>query len=325
MTKSKFADHHSWPKTLIACLVISLIILGPLAPLAPARSRSKAIQPPANGGSAEPASALVPNITATKVDSFPDPDADGKAAPGETITYDVNITNNGTDASGVNFSDTIDANTTLVGGSIKVSPLAFADTFNAAQNTPLSVGAPGVLTNDTGTPAPTAVAIAGGATAQGGTVTLNTDGSFLYTPASGFAGVDTFTYTVTNGLTPNDTAQVTINVDAPPSVTATTPTNGATNQPNNTNITVTFSEPVNVTGNWFQIVCTSSGTRNVADTVVTGGPTTFTINPKVDFSAGESCTVTVFAAQVSDQDTGDPPDNMTANFVFSFQTTDAAP
>ena len=142
---------------------------------------------------------------------------DGKAAPGETITYDVNITNNGTDANGVNFTDTIDSNTTLVPGSLKVSPLAYADVFSAAQNTPLSVGAPGVLTNDTGIPTPTAVAIAGGATAQGGTVTLNTNGNFLYTPALGFTGVDTFNYTVTNGLTPNDTAQVTINVDAPPS------------------------------------------------------------------------------------------------------------
>src|SRR4029078_9554440 len=209
--------------------------------------------------------------------------------------------------------------------SLKVSPLAYADTYFAARNTPLSVGAPGVLTNDTGIPTPTAVAIAGGATAQGGTVTLNTDGSFLYTPASGFTGLDTFNYTVTNGLTPNDTAQVSITVDAPPSVTATTPTNGATNQPNNTNITVTFSEPVNVTGNWLQIVCTSSGTRNVADTVVTGGPTTFTINPNTDFNQNETCTATVFAAQVSDQDGNDPPDNMTADFVFSFTTTDAAP
>src|SRR5689334_10238950 len=330
---STFVDRYQISKTILACLIISLMILGPLAPLSQAspssssRSRTaktNAAPAPAPAAPAPVAAPLVPDISATKVDSFPDPDADGKAAPGETITYDVNINNNGTDATGVLFRSTIDANTTLVPGSLKVSPLAYADTFSAAQNTPLSVGAPGVLTNDTGIPSPTAVAIAGGATAQGGTVTLNTDGSFLYTPAAGFTGADTFNYTVTNGLTPNDTAQVTINVDAPPSVTATTPTNGATNQPNNTNITVTFSEPVNVTGNWFQIVCTSSGTRNVADTVVTGGPTTFTINPNTDFTQGESCTVTIFAAQVTDQDSNDPPDNMAANFVFSF-TMDAAP
>src|SRR5690349_18746805 len=316
-------DISSWLKTIIACIIISLMIMGPLAPLAPAAPKVK--RPSADPNTTAPLPPVAPAITATKVDSFPDVDGNGKAEPGDTITYDVNVTNNGSDATGVNFSDTIDANTTLVGGSLKVSPLAFADSFNAAQNTPLSVAAPGVLANDTGVPAPTAVAITGGATAQGGTVTLNTDGSFVYTPANGFTGTDTFNYTVTNGLTPNDTAQVSITVDAPPSVTATTPTNGASNQALNSNITVTFSEPVNVSGNWFQVVCTSSGTRNVADTVVTGGPTTFTINPNADFVQNETCTVTVVSGQVSDQDTNDPPDNMSADFVFSFATQDAAP
>jgi methionine-rich copper-binding protein CopC len=103
-----------------------------------------------------------------------------------------------------------------------------------------------------------------------------------------------------------------------PAVTGTTPVNGATQVAGNTNLSITFSEPVNVTGNWFQIVCTISGTRNVADTVVTGGPTTFTINPNTNFTAGETCTVSVVAAQVTDQDSNDPPDTMAANFVFAF-------
>ncbi len=311
---------HHLSRTVIACLITCWMILSPLAPLT--YGAPKASRQPETASSLEPAAPFAPDISATKVDSFPDLDADGKAAPGETITYDVNITNNGPDdATDVNFSDTIDANTTLVPGSLKVSPLAFPDVFAAAQNTPLVVGAPGVLTNDTGLPAPTAVAIAGGATAQGGTVTLNTDGSFTYNPPTGFEGSDSFTYTVTNGLTPNDSSLVTLNVDAPPSVTATTPTNGATDAAQNTNITITFSEAVNVTGDWFQISCANTGVRNVADTSVTGGPTTFTINPTTDFDATELCTVTVFAAQVSDQDLIDPPDNMAANFVFSFTTT----
>src|SRR5829696_8411464 len=246
MIKINFADPHSWTRTLVALLIVSLLVLSPLTPFAaaaPGVSRPVASVPPVASAPAlpEPVTApLVPSITATKVDSFPDPDMDGKAAPGETITYDVNINNGGTDASNVNFTDTLDSNTTLVGGSLKVSPLAYADTYFGAKDTPLSAGAPGVLTNDTGLPSPSAVAIAGGATSQGGTVTLNTDGSFLYNPPAGFAGTDTFTYTVTNGLTPNDTAQVSIVVDAPPSVTATTPTNGATNQTLNSDITITF-------------------------------------------------------------------------------------
>src|SRR5215217_4637507 len=195
MIKTTFPDHHSWTRTIVAGLIISLLVLSPLAPLSPSAAAAPKSSRPAAAPPVEPATAPVaPSITATKTDSFPDPNMDGKASAGETITYDVNITNNGTDASGVTFNDTIDSNTTLVGGSLKVSPLAFADAYSAAKDTPLSVGAPGVLTNDTGIPTPTAGAIAGGPTTQGGTVTLNTDGSFLYTPAAGFTGVDNFNY-----------------------------------------------------------------------------------------------------------------------------------
>src|SRR4026209_544361 len=127
MNQSVFADHHRTSKTFIACLIISLMLLSPLAPLASAASSfSKRLEA---APVLDPAAPLAPSITATKTDSFPDPDMDGQAAPGETITYDVNIANGGPDdATGVNFSDTTDATTTLVGGSLKVSPLAFADT-----------------------------------------------------------------------------------------------------------------------------------------------------------------------------------------------------
>src|SRR6185369_11162226 len=121
---STFADHHRISKTVVACLINSLLILGPLAPLSLASpSPSSRAETASTAAPAAPAP-LAPAISATKVDSFPDVDGNGKAEPGDTITYDVNITNNGTDATGVNFSDTIDANTTLVGGSLKVSPLA---------------------------------------------------------------------------------------------------------------------------------------------------------------------------------------------------------
>jgi hypothetical protein len=113
--------------------------------------------------------------------------------------------------------------------------------------------------------------------------------------------------------------------DAAPTVVATTPANGATNVGLATNLSVTFSEAVNVTGNWFTIACATSGTRNVADTVVTGGPTTFTINPNVDFAVGEACTWTLVAANIADQDTIDPPDTMAANVVVSYTTADTAP
>jgi filamentous hemagglutinin family protein len=53
--------------------------------------------------------------------------------------------------------------------------------------------------------------ITNGATANGGTVTLNADGSFTYTPSSGnTTGTDSFTYTLVDSLGATDTATVTI-------------------------------------------------------------------------------------------------------------------
>ena len=66
--------------------------------------------------------------------------------------------------------------------------------------------------------------------------------------------------------------------------------------------------------------CTTSGSHSAA---VSGGPTTFTLNPDVDFTIDESCTVTIVAAQVADQDEHDPPDAMANDHVATFSAVDA--
>jgi hypothetical protein len=108
--------------------------------------------------------------------------------------------------------------------------------------------------------------------------------------------------------------------DAAPSVSSTIPSNNAAGVAVNANLSITFNEAVNVAEEWFQIACPISGTRLVGDTAVTGGPITFTINPNVDFAENETCTITIYAAQVTDQDSDDPPDNMTADYIFNFTT-----
>lgn len=297
-------------------LLISLVFLmTPVMQVAAANARVAGFAGAALPRAFDPAPTVV---TASKTDSFSDPESDGKAEPGQTITYDVNVSNSGaSDATGVNFTDTIDPNTTLVPGSLRVSPLAFADSYNATKDTPLSIPAPGVLSNDTGTPAPAAQPIAGGATTQGGTVTLNANGSFNYTPPAGFEGADTFNYTATNGLSPNDTATVTINVDAGPAVTTTSPANGATDVAQNSNITVNFTEPVNATTGSFSVVCNG----NAQSFTLSASPSaSFTLDPTADLPAGTTCTVTVIASQITDADTFDPPDQMAADYTFSFGT-----
>ena len=109
-------------------------------------------------------------------------------------------------------------------------------------------------------------------------------------------------------------------VDFAPEVVDTFPDNGATDFPINANLTVTFSEPVNVTSSWFQLSCSVSG---LVTTSFSGGATTFTLDPGTNLVHGEICTLTVLANQVSDQDANDPPDNMVLNFTVGFTAFDA--
>lgn len=98
-------------------------------------------------------------------------------------------------------------------------------------------------------------------------------------------------------------------------VTAASP--AGANVPLNTNIGITFSEPATVSGTWFTISCSASGAHTAT---VSGGPTSFTLDPDTDFAGTETCTVTVLAGEVADQDSDDPPDQLAANFVFTFTT-----
>jgi hypothetical protein len=172
-------------------------------------------------------------ISATKRDALQvDVDGDNKADPGDTIRYTVGITNTGADpATGVNFNDTLDPNTTLVPGSVRVSPLAFDDgPFTTVGNTLLAVGiSPGagipavvvpgsVLSNDTDFLGDTCCTIQSfsATSANGGTVSVNAAGNFTYLPPVGFTGTDTFTYILVDsgGLT-SSPGIVTITVNTP--------------------------------------------------------------------------------------------------------------
>jgi predicted extracellular nuclease len=114
------------------------------------------------------------------------------------------------------------------------------------------------------------------------------------------------------------TEAVTCPSDAAPAVSGTSPASGASNVPVNSDVTITFSEPVTVSGSWYTILCGTSGDHPAA---VSGGPTTYTLDPTSDFASNESCTVTIDDGDVSDNDGDDPPDTMAADHAFSFTTT----
>ncbi len=109
--------------------------------------------------------------------------------------------------------------------------------------------------------------------------------------------------------------------DAAPEVASTDPMDGSSNVALDSDIAINFSEDVVVTGTWFEISCDTSGLHTA---VVAGGPQNYTLNPDVDFANSESCTTTIFATQVSDSDSDDPPDNMAEDFILSFTTASAS-
>src|ERR1051326_6812047 len=100
--KTSFPRHRFHNVRVFTAILISyLMLVAPAAPLVSASARVESN--PATVGlrpadASVPAPALDPPaaiISATKPDSFPDPDGDGKAEPGQTITYDVNVSNTG--------------------------------------------------------------------------------------------------------------------------------------------------------------------------------------------------------------------------------------
>jgi predicted extracellular nuclease len=140
----------------------------------------------------------------------------------------------------------------------------------------------------------------------------DSNGSDVFDPSvewDGFA-TDTFDGLGFHGVPP----------DGAPFVVATTPANGAGAVAGDTNIGITFSEAVAVADGWYGIECSLSGPHAAT---ATGGPTAYTLDPDTDFTAGDSCTVTIDAASVTDVDTDDPPDAMAADHTLTFGVGDA--
>jgi hypothetical protein len=131
------------------------------------------------------------------------------------------------------------------------APRITGDTFNVGRGLSLTVASPGVLVNDwdgVSDTLTTTLVIS----PSHGNVILDPNGSFTYTPSSGYTGIDTFTYQVSNDLTQLGMAIVTLNIFDP----------------------ITVTKQITQTNQWydFQDVCTSlwfSDTGNVEVVTIT--------------------------------------------------------
>ncbi len=94
-----------------------------------------------------------------------------------------------------------------------IAPVAVNDAYEVLANRTLTVGsAEGVLANDSDAEGDTLSAVLA-STAPNGTLTLNSNGGFTYTPDRGFTGADSFTYKSSDGGLESNVATVTITVE----------------------------------------------------------------------------------------------------------------
>ena len=135
--------------------------------------------------------------------------------PDGSFTYAPNANFNGVDSFSYKVSDgALESNTATVRLTVSATndtPLATNDTFVTTQGTLFSVIAPGVLTNDSDIDGDNLRALMVSPTANG-SVVLNADGSFAYTPNAGFTGTDSFVYQVNDGAANSSNATVSIDV-----------------------------------------------------------------------------------------------------------------
>ncbi len=171
-------------------------------------------------------------------------------------------------------------------------PVATNDTYAATEDTPLVIGAPGLLANDfdAETNALTVVLVAN---PTNGILSLNASGGFTYTPATNFFGVDHFTYKANDGIADSGTATVTINVsgvnDAPLA------NNDSTTTSQNTSVVVAvLANDYDVDGGTLAITAFTQGTNG---SVANNGNGTLTYTPNFDFTGSDGFGYTITDGQ----------------------------
>ncbi|MCR4414934.1 MAG: Ig-like domain-containing protein [Thermoguttaceae bacterium] len=106
------------------------------------------------------------------------------------------------------------ATATITVAAVNDAPIAADESFATLENQPIVVGTAGVLDNDTDADGDPLSAVLVDEPDHG-TLVLNADGSFEYTPQSGFSGVDAFSYVANDGQADSNVATVTIEIAAP--------------------------------------------------------------------------------------------------------------
>ncbi len=129
------------------------------------------------------------------------------------------------------------ATVTIIVGADNDPPTASDDSYSALEDNALNIAAPGVLSNDNDIDGdPLSASLIQDVDPSAGTLTLNADGSFLYTPAPNYNGIVTFTYQAFDGTVNSNVATVTITVAPANDTPAAVNDNYIVNEDNTLNI-----------------------------------------------------------------------------------------
>ncbi len=199
-----------------------------------------------------------------------------------SFVYTPTANYNGSDSFTYRANDgTANSNTATVSltiNHVNHAPVAANDSYNTNEDTVLSIASPGVLSNDTdadGNPL-TATLVSG---VSHGTLTLNANGSFVYTPTANYNGSDSFTYRANDGTANSNVATVTILI------------NSINDAPNAVNDAATTAEDTPVTVNVLlndtdldndSLSVTSVGVAGHG--LVTTNGTTVTYTPTINYT-----------------------------------------
>ena len=145
------------------------------------------------------------------------------------------------------------ATVTITVNPINDAPVANNDAYtmdqNAAGNAVLTIAAPGLVGNDTDVDSGSLSAV-WVSNPSHGTLSLNANGSFTYTPTSGYTGTDSFTYKANDGQADSNVATVTITVNppagVPPTVESVVINDGSAQRSMVTSIIVMFNTVVTI-------------------------------------------------------------------------------
>ncbi len=138
-----------------------------------------------------------------------------------TFTYTPNINFHGTDTFTYRLSDSqggfSSADVTLNITSVNDDPTANPDVYSMLENTQLTIIANdfnALLINDSDDDGDAlSINVAASTNTTSGTISLDSDGEFTYTPDQDFVGIDTFIYQLEDGNGGSNTGSVTITVE----------------------------------------------------------------------------------------------------------------